>query len=277
MRIGVFTKIFPGTSPGIVLRAARDAGFCSVQYNMSCSGLTSLPEAVPFSVAEAVANAATHAGISIEAISATYNMIHPDPAVRRRGLRSLDAIAAQAAAMGTPLLTLCTGTRDPNDQWRYHPDNFSPEAWRDLLEACHDALHVAETHDIELAIEPEPANVIRSAGDARRLIDTLGSPRLKIVLDPANLVEGAPRARWPRIIEEAVELLADRIVLAHAKDRTVDGVVTAPGHGEIDFGHVVGCLHRAGFSGPVVAHGFMADDARSVARMLSSITNNLTA
>ncbi len=277
MRIGVFAKIFPGTRPDTVLNSARDAGFAGVQYNMVCSGLQSMPDSVSDSVADAVTRAAADAGITIEAISATYNMIHPDPNVRRQGLHSLEAIASQAHTIGTRLLTLCNGTRDPIDQWRYHSDNETPEAWSDLISACHDALRIAEAHDIDLGVEPERANVISSATQARRLIDELGSPRIKIVLDPANLVEGMPPNRWRAIVKDSIDLLAGRIVLAHAKDRASSGKVTAPGNGAIDFSHLVDCLHHAGYDGSLVAHGFTAGEAQSVARFLSSVVDNAAA
>ncbi|GJG87530.1 epimerase [Gemmatimonadetes bacterium T265] len=271
MRLGVFAKTFPGDAPGPVLDAVRAAGFAGTQYNMACSGLNAVPDVVPPATAAAVGRAAAGAGVAVEAVSATYNMIHPDPAVRRRGLRGLDAIAAAAGAMGTGLLTLCTGTRDPDDQWRYHPGNAAPDAWRDLLASFGDALRVAEAHDVTLGVEPEPANVVDSAARARRLIDELGSPRVRIVLDPANLSEAEPAGCQRTIVEEAVEVLGDRIALAHAKDRTADGRVAAPGRGAIDFPHFVSCLRRVGFDGPLVAHGFSADEAPSVARFLAGV------
>ncbi len=43
MQIGVFAKSFEGDRPATVLAASRDAGFSTVQYNMACSGLGSLP------------------------------------------------------------------------------------------------------------------------------------------------------------------------------------------------------------------------------------------
>ena len=52
-----------------------------------------------------------------------------------------------------------------------------------------------------------------------RLIDELKSPRLRIVLDPANLFEIALPRESQVIIARAVDLLGDRIVMAHAKDR----------------------------------------------------------
>jgi sugar phosphate isomerase/epimerase len=216
-----------------------------------------------------VAGAARDSGVTIAGVSATYNMIHPDPAIRHAGHASLRAIAGAARAMGTRLLTLCTGSRDPQDQWRRHPANDAPEAWRDLLSSLEIALEIAEEHDVDLGVEPERANVIDSAEKARRLLDTLKSPRLKIVLDPANLVETEPAGQRRRIIAASVDLLAGDIVMAHAKDRSADGGVATVGKGAIDFPHYFGCLARAGFDGPVVTHGLDAAEASGVARLLA--------
>ncbi len=51
------------------------------------------------------------------------------------------------------------------------------------------AVALAHANSVDLGIEPELANVIDSAAAARRLIDEIASPRLRVVLDPANLVE----------------------------------------------------------------------------------------
>jgi len=265
---GIFAKTFPGTDPNVVLAAVKRAGYRVAQYNMACSGLPSMPDFIPVGAPEAVAAAAGNAGVSIAALSATYNMIHPDPEMRRRGQEGLAVLVAAARPMGARLLTLCTGTRDPDDQWRPHPDNDTPDAWRDLLESMEVAVGIAEAHAIDLGIEPERANVVDSAAKARRLIDEMQSPRLKIVLDPANLVETEPAAEKRRIVEQAIELLADRIMLAHAKDRTADGTFTAAGKGVLDYPHYVRCLVSAGFDGPLIAHGLEAAEAPSVAGFL---------
>ena len=60
--------------------------------------------------------------------------------------------------------------------WRAHPDNNTPEAWRDLVESMKQALAVAEEYGVVLALEPEVANVIDSAQKARRLLDEMQSP-----------------------------------------------------------------------------------------------------
>lgn len=268
MRLGIFAKTFPGSDPASVLSAVKAAGFSAAQYNMACSGLDAMPERIAPEIAQAVADAAGQTGVEIVAISGTYNMIHPDPAKREAGHRRLDVIAAQAKNMTTGLVTLCTGTRDPDDQWRHHPDNATPEAWRDLLRAMETAIAIAERHDVDLGIEPEVANVIDSAARARRLIDTLQSPRLKIVLDPANLFETAGLTEQRDLVSQAVDLLADRLVMAHAKDRDASGRFVAAGEGVLDYDHYLACLKRAGFAGSLVTHGLDAAEAPDVARFL---------
>ena len=268
MQLGIFAKTFSGTAPDTVMSAARRAGYQAVQYNMACSGLPSMPDAIAEKAADAVRAAAIEHGIAIVAVSATYNMIHPDPAMRSRGHESLRVIAGSAHRMGTRLLTLCTGTRDAEDQWRSHPDNDTPQAWGDLLDAMAVAIAIADEQDVDLGIEPELANVVSSAAKARTLIDELNSPRVKIILDPANLFEAASLDDQRTIVAAGITLLADRIALAHAKDRDAEGRFVTAGTGVLDYGHYLKCLAHAGFDGPLVTHGLSAAEASDVARFL---------
>ena len=277
MQVGVFAKTFPGSNPASVLRQVAEAGFDAAHYNMACSGLPSMPDDISGEAARAVAVAGRAAGIPLPGVSGTYNMIHPDPERRAAGHRRLEVIAGACAAMGTLLISLCTGTRDPDDQWRFHPDNAAPAAWRDLREAMETAIGIAERHGVILGIEPELANVVNSAAAARRLIDEAGSDRLAVIIDPANLFEVAPPADQRRLVSEAVDLLADRIVMAHAKDRAPDGGFATAGQGVIDFRHYLTELRRAGFDGPVIAHGLPAEDAPGVAAFLKNELRGLAA
>jgi sugar phosphate isomerase/epimerase len=267
MKLGIFAKTFPDTTPLCVLSAARDAGYSAVQYNMTCSGLAALPLEISGDVATAVAAASDETGVEVAAVSATYNMIHPDAAVRENGRRGFQAIASVARRMGTRLLTVCSGTRDPADQWHHHSDNANPAAWLEMCTECSRLLAIAETYDLEIGVEPELNNVVSSAERARQLIDTLGSDRIRIVFDPANLVEIASPERRRRIIESAVDLLRDRIALGHAKDRRPDGRFAAAGQGVIDFAHYLTVLRRAGFSGALITHGLAAGEASQVRRL----------
>lgn len=264
MRLGIFSKTFDGN----VLQAVAAAGFSAAQYNMACSGLAAMPEHITPEEAQAVAQAARDSGIEITAVSGTYNMVHPDLRVREAGHVRLEVLAQACAGMGTQLITLCTGTRDPDDQWREHPDNTTPAAWRDLLQSMETAIAIADKYQVYLGIEPELANVVNSAARARQLIDELGSPRLRIVLDPANLFEVATLGEQRHTVAQAIDLLADRIAMGHAKDRYADGRFATAGQGVLDYPHYLSQLKAVGFDGPLVTHGLAAAEAAGVAGFL---------
>ncbi len=262
--LGIFARTFPGSAPGTVLSQARDAGYDSVQYNMACSGLASLPSVIAPEAISEIRNATRDTGVGIAALSATYNMVHPDAAVRAAGHQSLAVLAASAHTLKIPLLTLCTGSRNTADQWAPHPENSSAASWRELLESMSRAIKLAEQHDLVLGVEPEPSNVVASAILARRLINELASARVGIILDVANLIEPVltdSAAARGDVIARAVDELADCIVLVHAKDRRADGTVVAPGDGLVDFDLCFTALSSSGVSAPVITHGLGAANA----------------
>ncbi len=259
MRPGIFAKTFSRPSPEDVFDAVAAHGLRETQLNMSVAGLPSMPDRVDPDLADRVGRAAARRGVAVAAVSGTFNMIHPDEEARRDGLRRLGVIAGACGRLGTSTITLCTGTRDPEDMWRRHPDNATPGAWRDLLATMHDALETAEEHGVTLAFEPETGNVVDSAGKGRRLLDEMRSPRLGVVMDAANLFDAEDPARQlPRsqeILNEAFELLGDDIVLAHAKDVRASGGAVAAGKGDLDYGFYLRHLDEAGYRGPLILHG----------------------
>jgi sugar phosphate isomerase/epimerase len=257
MRLGIFAKTFIRPTLEATLDAVQAHGFACVQFNIACAGLAPLPETIEPGLCNRIRAALAARRIEMAAISGTFNMIHPDAAQRRDGLRRLGVLAKACAAMGTGVITLCTGTRDPENMWRRHPANDSPDAWRDLTVSLREALRMATNAGVALAIEPEVANVIDSAIKARRLLDELGSAQLKVVLDGANLFHYGELPRMREILDEAFTLLGPDIVLAHAKDLSHDGEAghEAAGKGVLDYDCYLAGLHRIGFTGPLILHG----------------------
>jgi sugar phosphate isomerase/epimerase len=272
MRIGIFAKTFATTSPAptvdAVFAAMRANGFERCQYNMACSGLAAMPDAISDVVVADFNVARERHGIAVDALSATYNMIHPDSGLRSQGAAQFEVLARFAKTAKIPLLTLCTGSRDAHDQWAYHPGNQSPEAQRDLLMSMERAIAVAEDYDLLLGIEPEHGNVINTAQAAAALIDELQSNRVRIVLDPANLIADETGTAQHAVIGEAIDLLGEHVVMAHAKDRDASGHVVAAGCGIVDFTYFLAHLKAIGFQGPLVTHGLGADEAADVFHFL---------
>jgi len=99
------------------------------------------------------------------------------------------------------------------------------------------------------------------------LLDELRSPRLRIVLDAANLFLPGELARMDEVLEEAFDLLGGDLVLAHAKELAADGATgtLAPGDGVLDWDRYLFLLKSSGYAGPVILHGFAESEAmRSV-------------
>jgi sugar phosphate isomerase/epimerase len=272
MQVGIFAKTFPGTQPLSVLNAVRAAGYDCAQFNMACCGLPAMPDAISDAAIAAIHKAVSTSGVKLVALSGTYNMIHPDKSVRNTGLRRLQVLLEAARSLNIPLVTLCTGTRDGEDQWRHHPDNATPQAWSDLIREMERAVGMAELLGVDLGIEPEQANVVTSAGDAKKLIDAIGSKRIRIVLDPANLFEVADRLQAQRIIAGAIDVLGPAIAMAHAKDRHPDGSFATAGTGVVDFADFAARLNASGFEGAMVTHGLSVDEAPGVAAYLRGLT-----
>ena len=268
MQIGIFAKTFVRPTLAQTLDAIVGHGLHVTQFNLACAGVPSLPAELDPALLAQIGQEFAARQLSMAAVSGTYNMIHPDPRQRREGLRRLEVLAVACRPLGTSIITLCTGTRDPDNMWRYHPDNATPAAWRDLLAALEAAIAIAEAHDVTLAFEPEPANVIDRASQGRRLLDELRSPRLKVVLDAANLFHPDDFPRMSQVLDEAFALLGPDIALAHCKDLSQEGRAgeVAAGRGYLDYDRYLAHLRAAGYGGPLILHGLAESEvAGSVA------------
>ena len=128
MKIGILSKSYKRRAFEEVLDAMAADGFECFQFNAEIAGLPPMPENIPAGLPARVRAAAAARGLEIATFQGTFNMCHPDPEFRREGLRRLQGIAAACQALGTNVIAICTGTRDREDHYRYHPDNASPEA-----------------------------------------------------------------------------------------------------------------------------------------------------
>lgn len=256
MQIGIFAKTFVRPTLDATLDAVVAHGIRAVQFNLDCAGVPSMPAQIDPVLSATIRRALAARGIGMAAVSGTFNMIHPDLRQRQEGLAALRALIAACADLGTAVITISTGTCNPEHMWRTHPDNGTPAAWRDLVAALDEVLPSAEEHRVSLAFEPEVSNVVDSAAKARLLLDELRSPALKVVIDGANLYPAGALPRMRAILDEAFALLGDDIVLAHAKDLSHDGDAghEAAGTGLLDYDYYLTLLRDIGSRGALVLH-----------------------
>ena len=280
--IGIFANTFKSPIFEDVLDAVKAHGLTTIELNLSLLGLATLAgtDTLPLAASisepliQGVQSACRERGVTVVSLAAYFNMIHPDREQRNAGLRQLEPLMKLAKALDIETLALCTGTRDPDQMWRYHPANNEPEAYRDLLYSLNEALAMAETYDRVLAFEPEVNLVIDSPKKARDLLDELASPRLKVIFDPANIFPKGGLNHMHQLMTEAAHLLAEDIVLAHAKDILEDGKAgdVAAGRGKLDYRHYLKLLREIGFDGAILLHGLSEAE---VAESLQHLKNSM--
>jgi sugar phosphate isomerase/epimerase len=221
MHLGIFAKTFPRPTFEETLDAIADRGLTHVQFNMSCTGMPTLPERVDENHCVWIARSFRERGLTMAAISGTFNICDPNPIRLLDNLRRLEILAAACRWLDTRIITLCTGTRDPEDMWKWHPDNVRKSTWQSLVGTIRTVVKMADRHEVILAFEPEHNNVVNSVARARMLLDQVESPWLKVVIDPANLMREGDFPRMAEVLDEAFDWLGPDIVLAHAKNPAI--------------------------------------------------------
>ena len=265
--LGIFARTFPRDSAAEVADVVAAAGFGVVQLNLSAVGLPTLPTPDELSPLDfgSIRRAFDDRAIGVWGLSASYNMIHPDRAVRDAQTAAAVALIGRAPELGATAVTLCTGSRDPDNMWRRHPGNDEPAAWQDLRASLDRLLPAAAAAGVRLGIEPEPANVISGAARARRLLDELGGDAglTGIIFDPANLVTVDTAGDQAEILRDAATLLAGSIFCVHAKDVVVSGYAAA-GTGKLDYGLVFELLAGLPAATPLIVQDAAEDDVARV-------------
>ena len=111
-------------------------------------------------------------------------------------------------------------------------------AFQRLLESVKWLTAKAEEYDVYIALEPCVLDVIPSAKRMLDFIDQVGSRRLKVLLDPANLIANSSE-------EDMFKYLAQHIAYFHGKDRKVnDTYGRVVGDGDINWPLFLSLYHE---------------------------------
>jgi sugar phosphate isomerase/epimerase len=271
--LGLLSREFPSDSLNSNLEAIAATGAKAVQFDLASAVGDTFPAELSEATLQAINRGFSDRQLTLAALSGTYNMIDPDPQARAVGAEGLNRVIAWAPRLGTEVVTLCTGSRDPNSMWQRHPDNDTPDAWADLLVQIEKAVRVAEECGVALGIETEIGNTINSVHKARRLLDEVKSPRLKIVMDGANIFQRGQLSKMREVLDEAFELLGPDIVLAHAKDLDRDGEAghVAAGRVRLDYPYYMEQMQKSGFAGSIILHALKPDEAKDRLAFVRSI------
>lgn len=268
--IGIFSRTYETGDLRDTYRRMTGHGICCTQFNLSNAGLPSLPEEIREEDLARIRSLTMEYGIRLDALSGTFNMIDPDETLRRKGCSQFALQCRIARELGIPIVSLCTGSKNPESKWKWHEDNLKDSAWADLMRTTETILRYAEDDHIILGVEPEASNIIHTPELARRYLDEVRSPYLKIIMDGANLFRPEQVPDMKHVLTEAFDLLGKDIVLAHAKDFVINGGLefTAAGQGSFDYALYLRLLEQAGYTGALIMHGLKEEQVPESRRFL---------
>jgi sugar phosphate isomerase/epimerase len=276
MELGIFSRTYGISDLEETFRRMTQLGIYHTQFNLSNANLPALPEAIDEEKIIEIGRMAGKYNITIDALSGTFNMIDPDTGARQKGCRQFEIQCKIAHLLNIPIVSLCTGSKNPKSKWMWHEDNLKEAAWDDLMQTTDTILKFAEENGIVLGVETEASNIINTPERARKYLDSAGSTNLKIIMDAANLCRPFRIAGMKKTITEAFDILGRDIVLAHAKDISFDGKVSfvAAGEGILDFKYYIALLNKVGYKGPLVMHGLSEEQVPKSYRFLKEIIEN---
>lgn len=262
-RLGIFARTFRRDTPAEVAAAVSAAGYALAHWNFAAIGRATLAADVDEDQFSVVRNAFHDHGLGIPSVSGTFNMINPHIDLRDQQIEAAIRLIRLVGVLGADVVTLCTGTRDPDNMWQAHASNTDPSAWSDLRRSLDPLLEAASDAGVRLGVEPELGNVVRDAPTAARLLDELGADApVGIVLDPANLLTPDTIDQQDKIVGEAIDLLGERVISIQAKDIVTSGHAAA-GAGLMDYPALFAQLARID-PVPVIVQDASEDDAGRV-------------
>jgi len=210
-------------------------------------------EIIPFDPARfparRVRSAAADLGLTINTgygMPAEYNIISPDPEVRRRGVefsKMLIDLSNEAGAKVFGGMIYCgwgylTGKMRTAEEWKWGVENY-----REIAEYARGA------SSLILGIEPVnrfESHFINTAADAIRFIEEVGTANVKVHLDTFHMI------REENNITEAVRAAGKRLGYVHACENQ-RGV---PGTGLMPWTEFFRALREVGYDGCVTIESF---------------------
>jgi len=230
-----------GMSITETVKRIRDAGYTAGNAYYSETKRNYWLDAPESEVAELKQALKTYDVEFFDLHTVTFN-IHPDEERRRKNNRYVAEQCEAAERIGCTMVTTHTGTCSTESAVAPHPDNWTWETWRRSVAAIRQILKDSAGMKVPLGIEAVNMTAMNNPRAHLRLIEEVGDPRVKVCLDPVNMIHMGNYFRTTELVEECFDLLGDHIIAAHAKDTYVlpnrmSMYVTevAPGKGILDY------------------------------------------
>lgn len=172
------------------------------------------------------------------------NISHASPKVRGDTVAYYKECVKLAKDVGSPRINMISGHK-------MHGTSLE-QAWEWNRECIAEVAEEAERHDIQIALHtltPPESEVIVTLDDALKMMNEVGSPNVKVMIDTADQNVTEPN------LSDAVRKVAEHLVYVHCNDNKGEGrgdIHDPPGRGNINWRHFVRVLKEIGYDGDLV-------------------------
>ena len=150
--------------------------------------------------------------INISILGCYINPIHPEKEIRENSIQRFEEHLRFARDFGCSTVATETG----------YCATEKEEDFLQLVDVVKRLCYTAERYGAIVGIEGvSPNSTIHTHERMVRLIDTVNSPNVQVVYDPANFIPVDLAEKHEENIKEAFELFGHRIICIHAKDFSV--------------------------------------------------------
>lgn len=238
MKIGVRAHDFGRMSAKNLANTVKNAGFDCVQlaFTKAIEGINHFNDITTKHLEEA-AEAFNQADLEISVYGCYVEPSYTDTTNRLQQVGYFIDGIANAKRLGVPVI----GTETTH--FNINATTAEREVVYKLLkDSVLRMVEVAEKEDVIIGIEPVAEHTLNTPQLTRRLLDEVGSDKLKIIFDPVNLVLPDTIDQQATIFNEMFNLLGNDIVAMHIKDIVIENgekVWRKIGDGVIDYNGLI--------------------------------------
>lgn len=223
-------------------QTAREEGFTCVHlaYSKVIKGYTFDDCALTEGLAKYTRRVFEGQGLDVAVLGCYLNLAHPDPEKLKEIQSRYFGHLRAASLLGAGVVGTETGA--PNAQYKMDANTHSEEALDTFIRGLAPVVERAEKYGVTMAIEPVWKHIVYSPDRAVKVLEAIGSPNLRIIFDPVNLLYPGNLDDRGKVIGEAMEKLCDRIAVVHLKDCVPDGddlKSIAAGTGVMDYTEIL--------------------------------------
>ena len=190
--------------------------------------------------------------IDLAQFAVTYRdcLFDPDRGVRAEAVSKVVRGAMLAARLGALCYLIRPGSRNPAGPWTPHRENHTSEAYRLLVRSLREIARRTASLNVITVVETHVISILNTPAVCRRLVDSVRSAKLRLVMDYVNHFESIDQVHNDtQRLNHIFETIGALAPVCHVKDISVANRLVVhldeavPGLGELNLALALGLFH----------------------------------